>query len=89
MLNIGEDTVLIGATELRGNMPKISKDIKFKKIIIVKRGEPFAVLTDYDQYQKNEALMDTFEDVVLGYLAKERVKKSSSKDWIPAENLKI
>lgn len=89
MLNIGEDTVLIGATELRGNMPKISKDIKFKKIIIVKRGVPFAVLTDFDEYQRNEELMDTFEDVVLGCLAKERVKKSSEKDWIPAKKLKI
>lgn len=89
MLKVGEDTILVGATELRGNMPKISKDIKVKKIIIVKRGEPFAVLTDYEQYQKNEALMDDFEDVVLGNLAKERDKKSSSKDWILASKLKV
>lgn len=89
MLNIGENTVLVGATELRGGMPKISKDIKTKKIIVVKRGEPFAVLTDYAQYQEQEAIIDDFEDIVLGYLAKERDGKTTAEDWVPAEKLKI
>ncbi|MFC1615903.1 hypothetical protein ACFL21_02075 [Patescibacteria group bacterium] len=85
MLNIDDDTVIVGATELRSNMPKISKDIKTKKIIVVKRGEPFAVLTDFEEYQEKEKVIDTFEDVVLGYLAKERDEKNN--DFISSEEV--
>jgi len=87
MLNLNDDTVLIGTTELRSKMPEISKNIKIKKIIVVKRGEPFAVLTDFEQYQEKEDMIDTFEDLVLGYLAKERDKKSSKKDFISSEDV--
>lgn len=87
MLTIDDNTVLIGATELRSNMPQISKDIKTKKIIVVKRGKPFAVLTDFEDYQEKENLIDTFEDVVLGYLAKERDKKNAAKDFVEAEDV--
>ena len=87
MLIIDDNTVLVGATELRSNMPKISKEIKTKKVIVVKRGEPFAVLTDFDEYQEKENILDTFEDIVLGYLAKERYEKSSDKDFVDAEDV--
>jgi len=87
MLNINDDTILIGTTELRGNMPKISKEMKNKKIVIVKRGKPFAILCDFDEYREKEEMMDTFEDVVLGYLAKERDAKSTDKDFIPSEDI--
>ena len=87
MLNINEDTVLIGSTELRSNMPKISKEMKTKKVIVIKRGEPFAVLTDFEEYEEKEKLIETFEDLVLGYLAMERDEKSSEKDFVDAEEV--
>lgn len=88
MLNVDENTVLIGATELRSKMPQISKDIKTKKVIVVKRGEPFAVLSDFDGYKEKEEIIDIFEDVVLGYLAKERDQNSSDKDFISSDEVK-
>ncbi|NIA02198.1 MAG: hypothetical protein GWP15_02335 [Nitrospirae bacterium] len=87
MLNIDENTVVVGTTELRSNMPKISKDIKTKKIIVVKRGKPFAVLTAFKEYEEKENIIDTFEDIVLGYLAKERDGKSTDKDFIDADEV--
>ena len=85
MLNINDDTVLVGSTELRGNMPKLAKEIKTKKVIVVKRGKPFAVLSDFDDYQEKEEMLDTFEDIVLGYLAKERDEKSDEGDFVDHE----
>lgn len=85
MLIIDDDTVLVGATELRGNMPEISKNIKTKKIIVLKRGEPFAVLTDFEQYKEKEEIIETFEDIVLGYLARERDQNSSAGDFLDSE----
>lgn len=87
MLNINSDTVLVGSSELRTNMPQISKDIKTKKVILVKKGKPFAVLTDFDEYQKKEEMFDTFEDMVLGYLAKERDINSSKKDYVDSKKV--
>ena len=87
MLNIDGETVLVGATELRSNMPQISRDIKTKKVIVVKRGKPFAVLTDFDEYQEKEDVIDTFEDMVLGYLAKEREEKAKKNDFIDADEV--
>lgn len=86
-MNIDDNTIIIGATELRGEMPKISKEIKTKKVIVVKRGEPFAVLSDFKAYQEKEEIMDTFEDVVLGYMAKERDEKSSKDDFIDSSEV--
>jgi len=86
-MNINDDTLLIGTSELRTNMPKISKEIKNKKIILVKRGKPFAVLSDYEEYNKKEELLDNFEDLVLGLLAKEREENSSDKNYITLEEV--
>lgn len=88
MLNIDQDTVMVGATELRSKMPMISKDIKTKKVVVVKRGQPFAVLTDFNEYQRKEEMIDVFEDIVLGYLAKERNDKSKDADFVSAEEVK-
>ena len=87
MLNIDENTVMIGATELRSKLPQITKDIKTKKVVVLKRGKPFAILTDFDEYTEKENIIDTFEDVVLGYLAKERAENSSDKDFISAAEM--
>lgn len=87
MLNIDESTVIVGTTELRSNMPKISKDVKTKKVIIVKRGKPFAVLTNFEDYEKKEDLIDTFEDIVLGHLAKTRDAKSTEKDFVDGDEI--
>ena len=78
---------MIGATELRGKMPQISKEIKNKKVIVVKRGQPFAVLSDFEDYQEKEKVIDTFEDVVLGYLARERDEQSTEKDFVDSEEV--
>ena len=88
MINIGDDTILIGMTELRTELPKLSKQLKVKKIIITKRGKPVTILEDYEKYQEKEALIENLEDLVLGNIALERSKNSTEKDYISHEELK-
>ena len=85
MLNINDDTILVQSTELRTKMPEISKNMKLKKIIILKKGKPFAVLSDFDEYEQKENLIDAFEDMVLGFEAKERHENSGKNDYIDSE----
>ncbi|MFA5828974.1 MAG: type II toxin-antitoxin system Phd/YefM family antitoxin [Candidatus Gracilibacteria bacterium] len=84
MININDEMKLIGATELRTEVPKLINDLKMKTVIVTKRGKPVAVLQNYTKYQEKEDLLDTFEDLVLGHLAKERHEKSQKSDYIPA-----
>ena len=88
MLNINDDTVMIGATELRSEMPKLAKMLKIKKVIVMKRGKPLAILEDFSKYEEKEEIIDLFEDLVLGHLAKERDSIASDKDFIDHDELK-
>ncbi|QQR83478.1 hypothetical protein IPJ72_06865 [Candidatus Peregrinibacteria bacterium] len=87
MFNLGDDIVMIGSTDLRDKMPKIKQSIKKNKVIVAERGTPFAVLSDFDEYNQKEEIIDTFGDIVLGYLAKERAEKSSEKDYVDSETV--
>ncbi|MBU3933180.1 MAG: type II toxin-antitoxin system Phd/YefM family antitoxin [Candidatus Omnitrophica bacterium] len=82
MLNIKEDSTLVGVSELRTKMDEILKESKLHKIIIEKRNKPVAVLMSLEKYKHIEEALDLLEDRALGYLAKEREKKSTSKDYI-------
>lgn len=71
--------------ELRKEAPEIAKDLKDKTVIVTKRGKPVAVLEDYETYQEKEKLVEEFEDIILGHIAKERANNSKPEDFIPIE----
>lgn len=89
MLNITEDIILVGATELRTEMPKLAKALKEdKRAIIMKRGKPIAVLQDFESYQAREAVIDELEDEIAGYIAKIRYENSKPENYITGEELR-
>lgn len=79
---INDDIKLIGATDLRTEIPKLTKDMKVKTVIVMKRGKPVAVLEDYEKYEEKRKILDTFEDLVLGYMAKERYESTAKNRYI-------
>lgn len=85
MININDDTILVGTTDLRNEIPQLMKEAKFKKIIVMKRGKPIGVLENIEQHEEKEHLLDTFEELVLGSIAKERYKDSTAKNFVRAE----
>lgn len=87
MIPIADDTIIIGTAELRKEMPKLTKDLKTKTIIVTKKGKPVAVLQDFDEYQEKNRTIDLFEDIVLGYIAKERFENSKPSDYISHEEM--
>lgn len=82
MINIKEDTTLVGVSELRTNMDKILEASKKSKVLIEKRHKPVAVLIDVERYNQMEATLDLLEDFALGYLAKEREAKAKYSDYL-------
>ncbi|MDH5742941.1 MAG: type II toxin-antitoxin system Phd/YefM family antitoxin, partial [Candidatus Aminicenantes bacterium] len=57
---------------------------KSNKVILTRRNKPVGVIVDYEEYKKMEEIIDTFEDYVLGHLARERAQRKGKK-WIILE----
>lgn len=85
MFHIDDFTSLVGAGELRTKVSQLTKDLKVKTVIITMRGKPVAVLKDFEKFREEQDLMETFEDLVLGHIARERDKKAKEKDFISHE----
>lgn len=85
MININSDTILMSASELRTEVPKLAEELKVKTIIITKRGKPVAVLEDFNIFKAKNDLIEQMEDLVLGMTAREREKNGKSADYIPQE----
>lgn len=81
------DTILIGTSELRQNSSQLTDQLETKTIIITKRGKPIGVLEDFEQYQEKERLLEKFEDLVLGHIAKERFENSTEDDYISSDEV--
>lgn len=85
MLAIKENTAIVGISELRLKMDEVIEAAKKHKVLIEKRNKPIAVLLDIERYNEIEQILDTLEDIALGYLAKEREAKSKSADYLDLE----
>ena len=87
MININENTIMIGTSELRTEIPKVEKEIKEKKVILTKRGKPIAIIQDFQAYNEREKLLEEYEDIIFGFLAKARAKTTNLKKYISHEEM--
>lgn len=77
-----EPSTLVGLSELRTHWDEILKLALKSRVFLGKRQKPLAVLVPVKKYEEMEALLDRVEDAVLGYLARERDKKTRSSDYL-------
>ena len=87
MITVKEDTTLVGVSELRGNIDKVLHEAKKHKVLIEKRNKPVAVLLTLDRYERIEEILDSLEDLALGYLARERESSSTEKDYLDIDEI--
>lgn len=87
MITIKEHTTLVGVSELRAGIDKILEKAAEGIVIIEKRHKPEAVLMSGKEYERMQSLLETAEDLVLGFIAHERYQKSKDKDYIDIETL--
>lgn len=85
MIKVADDTALVGIAELRKEIPKLTKDVMIRKIIVLNRGKPVGVLESYAAYLEKEDILEKLEDLVLGNIAKQRFEASKKKDFITEE----
>ena len=85
MITVKEDTTLVGVSELRTNINQVLEEARKHKVLIGKRNKPVAVLLAIKRYDEIEEILNTLEDVALGYLAKERESHSKPTDYLDIE----
>jgi prevent-host-death family protein len=82
MITLKQNTTLVGVSELRTRIEELLKLISTSRVVIAKRHKPVAVLMSNQEFEKNESLLEMAEDIVLGYLAKNRYTNSTEQDYI-------
>lgn len=82
MITLKGDSTLVSISELRTNLDKTLEASKTSKVLIEKRNKPVAVLLPIEKYNEMEEILDLLEDKALGYLARERQKKSKDSDYL-------
>ncbi|GBE06331.1 phd_YefM [bacterium BMS3Abin10] len=87
MLTVKENTTLVGVSELRKGIEKILEKARTGLVIIEKRHKPTAVLMSNEEYEHIQQVVETAEDIVLGFIANGRYKKSKEKDYVNIESL--
>lgn len=87
MLTIKENTTLVGVSELRKGIEKTLKMAQRGLVIVEKRHKPVAVLMSNEEYNHIQRIVETAEDIVLGFIAHKRFKNSKDADYIDIENL--
>ncbi|MBU4304357.1 MAG: type II toxin-antitoxin system Phd/YefM family antitoxin [Candidatus Omnitrophica bacterium] len=87
MQTIKENTTLVGVSELRKGIDNILKIAQKGVVIIEKRHKPAAVLMSNDEYEHIQDILETAEDIVLGFIAHKRFTGTKESDYIDIEKL--
>ncbi len=77
----------MGVSELRNGIEKILEKAHKGLVVIEKRHKPTAVIMSSKKYERIQEVLETAEDIVLGFIANERFKSTKEKDYIDIENL--
>ncbi|MBI4231278.1 MAG: type II toxin-antitoxin system Phd/YefM family antitoxin [Planctomycetes bacterium] len=87
MLTVDRPSTLIGITELRARSDEILRLARTQRVLIGKRGKPVAVLVPIEEWERQETLLDEFEDLALGHLARDRAREAPV-EYVPLETVK-
>jgi len=87
MITEKDNATMMGVSDLRQNLERILEAPQNSTIVIEKHHKPLAVLISDKEYKRMQHLLDMAEDIVLGFLAEERFKKSKNRDFTDIETV--
>ncbi len=82
MITVKESATLASISELRSKSAQVLSHLKNHRVILERHKKPIAVLLDYGQYEKMEALLALAEDLGLGAIALERDRSAKKGDFV-------
>ena len=84
---MGQDSISVNLSELRKGIDKILEKAKGKLIVVERRHRPVAVIMSTEEYRDIEEILKLAEDIVFGFIVRERFENSSGRDYIDIRNL--
>lgn len=82
MITIRNSATIASISEFRSKSEQILSHLKENRVILERHKKPIAVMLDYAQYEKLEAMLEVAEDLVLGTLALERDRSAKKSDFV-------
>lgn len=82
MITVKDSATLASISEFRSKSEQVLSHLKTHRVILERHKKPIAVLLDYNQYQKMEALLELAEDMGLGAIALERDRSAKKSDFV-------
>lgn len=86
MITIKTSATLASISELRTKSEEILSRLKENRVILERHKKPIAVMLDYSQYEKFEAMLELAEDLVLGTIALKRDSSAKKSDFIDLDS---
>lgn len=75
-----EETSFVGISELRKISPKVLEELrKHKKIVLTSRNKPVGTIINYEEYKRNEEILDRLEDLELEKTVLKRLNSKNRK----------
>jgi prevent-host-death family protein len=87
MINIKQDTTLVGVSELRTRFDEVMAVLGSSKVVLEKRHKPIAVIVPIEKFNQMEALIELIEDSYLASYAQDRDRSSNPADFIDIKEL--
>lgn len=82
VITLKTSATLASISELRNKSEQILSQLKENRVILERHKKPVAVMLDYAQYEKLEAMVELAEDLVLGSIAHERDRSAKKRDFL-------
>jgi len=77
MYSITSDLDLISTTQLRTQIPKVTKKLKTKNVIVTSRNKPVGVFIDYDKFKFYQEMEEEYTDYSILKIAEARDTKNA------------
>lgn len=85
MITVKGSATLAGISELRSKSEQVLSHLKHHRVILERHKKPIAVMLDYREFEKIEALLALAEDLGLGAIALERDRRAKKSDFVALE----
>ena len=82
MITVKDSATLASISELRSQSGRVLSHLKHNRVILERHKKPIAVMLEYSQYEKMEALLELAEDLGLGTIALARDRRAKKSDFV-------
>lgn len=87
MITIQDHLHMIPLSEFRADMSVLAEIKQEDTVILTKKGKPIAVLLNFEEYQRQQKILEEFYDKEAGTLAKKRDLTTKKEEYLSEKEL--